>query len=63
MVELLCWSRNWYKLQKNIFILKLLFQEQGKAFKGLEDVFKDEKLEDIYDERITDGDKQDIKGI
>ena len=42
-------------------MLKLMMQEKGKAFKGLEDVFKDEKLEDIYDNRITDGDKQDIK--
>lgn len=47
--------------KKNEFILKLFFQEQGKKFKGLEDVFKDEKLEDIYDNRITDGDKDDIK--
>ena len=47
--------------KKNIFVLKLFFQEQGKSFKGLEKVFEDEKLEDIYDERITDGDKQDIK--
>ena len=43
-------------------MLKLMMQEKGKEFKGLEDVFKDEKLEDIYDNRITDGDKQDIKG-
>ena len=48
--------------KKNIFVLKLFFQEQGKKFKGLEAIFKDETLEDIYDERITDGDKQDIKG-
>ncbi len=47
--------------KKNIFMLKLFFQEKGKEFKGLEDVFKDEKLEDIYDNRITDGDKDDIK--
>ena len=47
--------------KKNEFILKLFFQEKGKKFKGLEDVFKDEKLEDIYDNRITDGDKDDIK--
>lgn len=47
--------------KKNEFILKLFFQEQGKKFKGLEEVFKDETLEDIYDNRITDGDKDDIK--
>ena len=47
--------------KKNIFMLKLFFQEQGKKFKGLEDIFKDETLEDIYDNRITDGDKDDIK--
>ncbi len=47
--------------KKNIFVLKLFYQEQGKAFKGLEDIFKDETLEDIYDNRITDGDKDDIK--
>ena len=42
-------------------MLKLFFQERGKAFKGLEQIFKDEKLEDIYDNRITNGDKDDIK--
>jgi hypothetical protein len=47
--------------KKNIFMLKLFFQEQGKSLKGLEDIFKDETLEDIYDNRITDGDKDDIK--
>jgi len=47
--------------KKNIFMLKLFFQEKGKAFKGLEEIFKDETLEDIYDNRITDGDKDDIK--
>ena len=47
--------------KKNEFVLKLFFQEKGKKFKGLEDVFKYEKLEDIYDNRITDGDKDDIK--
>jgi len=47
--------------KKNEFILKLFFQEQGKKFKGLEEVFKDESLENIYDNRITDGDKDDIK--
>ena len=41
-------------------MLKLFYQEQGKAFKGLEDIFKDETLEDIYDNRLTDGDKHDI---
>ena len=48
--------------KKNEFMIKLMMQEKGKAFKGLEDVFKDETLEDIYDNRITDGDKDDIKG-
>jgi hypothetical protein len=47
--------------KKNIFMLKLFFQEQGKSLKGLEEIFKDETLEDIYDNRITDGDKDDIK--
>ena len=47
--------------KKNEFMIKLMMQEKGKALKGLEDVFKDEKLEDIYDNRITDGDKDDIK--
>ncbi len=47
--------------KKNEFVLKLFFQEKGKAFKGLENVFKDETLENIYDNRITNGDKQDIK--
>ena len=42
-------------------MLKLMMQKKGKAFKGLEQIFKDEKLEDIYDNRITDGDKDDIK--
>jgi hypothetical protein len=38
-----------------------MMQEKGKKFKGLEEVFKNETLEDIYDNRITDGDKDDIK--
>ena len=48
--------------KKNIFVLELMMQEQGQAFKVLEEIFKDETLEDIYDNRITDKDKQDIKG-
>ena len=61
------WLDFWVDLEtdtnykKNIFMLKLFFQEKGKEFKGLEDVFKDETLENIYDNRITDGDKDDIK--